>query len=178
VLSHADLSGEAFRRLNPKGAVPTLVLDVGAVVTESLAILQYVAACAPEARLGATAGDALEQARINEFLGELTSELYKAWAPVFVPERFVTLKTCEDDARAAAFSQFDSHYARLEQMMTGREWALFGRRTVVDAYLYVLCAWKDNSHNKLSHYAALTAYRARLDGDAPVRRALAEEAAP
>ena len=175
VLSHADAGEDAFRRINPKGAVPALVLDDGTAITESLAVLQYIAALAPETQLGSEAGNALAQAQMNELLADLVSDVHKAWAPVFVPSRYVTQKDTEDDARQAAFGQLDNQYSRLNDAMHGREWALFGRRTVADAYLYVMCRWKDKTPTPLAHYPALAAYKTRLDSDAGVQRALAEE---
>ena len=43
--------GEDFRAINPKGYVPALALDDGTVLTESPAIVQYLADPAPAAGL-------------------------------------------------------------------------------------------------------------------------------
>ena len=61
-------------------------------------------------------------------------------------------------------------------MMQGRDWALFGRRTVADTYLYVMCRWKDKTPQPIAHYPALAAFKARLDGDPAVQQAMREEA--
>ena len=175
MLSHAEAGGDTLKRVNPKGAVPTLALDDGTVLTESLAVLQYVAGLAPGAHLGANPSDALEQAKMNELLADLVSDVHKAWAPVFVPNRYVTQKANEDDAKQAALAQLDKQYARLDRMMQGHEWALFGRRTVADAYLYVMCRWKDKTPQPIASYPALAAFKARLDKDAGVERAVQEE---
>ena len=175
ILSHAEAGGDAFKQVNPKGAVPALVLDDGTVITESLAVLKYVAGLAPAARLGAEPGDLLAQAGMDELLADLVSDVHKAWAPVFVPDRYVTQEANQDDAKQAALAQLDKQYARLDRMMQGRDWALFGRRTVADAYLYVMCRWKDKTPQPIADYPALAAFKARLDGDAGVQRAVKEE---
>jgi glutathione S-transferase len=175
MLSHAEAGAAVFRRINPRGAVPALVLDNGTVITESLAVLQYIAGLAPHSRLGSEPTNGLEQAQMNELLAYLVSDVHKAWAPVFVPNRYVTHKSAEDDVRQAAFEQLDKVYTRLNDMMQGRDWALFGRRTVADAYLYVMCSWKDNTPTPLTHYPVLAAHKARLDADPAVKRALQEE---
>lgn len=175
VLSHAEVGGDAYRRVNPKGAVPALVLDDGTVITESLAVLEYIADSHPDARLGAAPGDVLERARLNEALAELVSDVHKAWAPVFAPGRYVTRDDHRDDVRQAAFARLDEQYARLDRRMQNREWLLFGRRTVADAYLYVMCRWKDRSPAPLARYPALAAFKTRLDADGGVRGATGEE---
>jgi len=175
VLTHAALREKEFLTLNPKGAVPVLMTDDGSVLTESLAILQFLAESFPKARLGATTGDPYSQARLNESLAELVSETHKAWSPVFVPNRFVTKSANEEDARQAAFRQLDVQYARLDQTMHGKNWRLFDRRTVADAYLYVMCTWKDQTPTPLQSFPALAAFRARLDKDPDIARALREE---
>lgn len=174
-LSHDDLGADAYQRINPKGVVPALVLDDGTVITESLAVLEYVADAYPQARLGAAPEDVMERARLNEALSDLVSNVHSAWAPVFVPDRYVTQEAHRDDARQAAFEQLDRQYSRLDRLMTGQEWMLFGRRTVADAYLYVMCGWKDNSPTPLASYPALAAFKARLDADEGVKLALAGE---
>jgi glutathione S-transferase len=57
------LSAEAFRAINPLGTVPTLVTDVGSVLSESLTICQYLDDIAPGASLFGS--DAEERATIG-----------------------------------------------------------------------------------------------------------------
>jgi glutathione S-transferase len=174
-VTHETVHDEPFLAINSKGAVPALVLADGTVITESLAILQYIADCAPDAHLGATAGNALERAMLNECLADLVSDVHKAWAPFFAPSRFVTNSDYEDDVRQAAFAQIDRQYKRLNDKMSGREWALFNRRTIADAYVYVMCSLKDKTPQPLANYPVLAAYKARMDKDPGVMRAQSEE---
>jgi len=177
VLSHEAVGDDAFLRLNPKGAVPTLVLDNGMVITESLAILKDIADVFPKAVLGAAPDDFIGHAPLNEALAELVSDVHKAWAPFFAPSRFVMATVDEDNAKRAAFRQLDTHYARLDRIMEGRHWRVLGRRTVADAYLYVMCSWKDKTPTPLTHFPALAAFYTRIDADMSVKAALLRESA-
>ena len=147
VLSRSDLQGD-YTRINPKASVPALLLDDGTVLTESLAVLLYIADTHPAAQLGAT--DVLARAQLNEAMSELVSDVHRAWAPFFAPTRFVASEAHYDEARQAAFKQIDKQYRRLDSLMQGRDWRVLGRRTVADAYLYVLCTWKDNTRTHLA----------------------------
>ena len=177
ILSHDDLTGP-FALLNPKAAVPALVLEDGTVITESLAVLDYITDLYPEANLGARPGDTMGRAQMNEALAELVSDVHKAWGPFFAPMRYVTDPAQHDSARQAAFIQLDKQYRRLDGVMAGREWRVLGRRTVADAYLFVMCSWKDKTPQKLSEYPALAAYYARLEQDPAVQKARRVESTP
>ena len=176
VLSHADAGGAAFHKVNPKGAVPALVLDDGTVLTESLAVLEYIADSHPDAGLGANANDLVDKAKLNEALANLVSDVHKAWAPVFVPGRYVTSEANHGEAREAAFKLLDAQYQRLDQQMRGQDWLLFGRRTVADAYLYVMCRWLEKAPKQVQAYPALEKLKERLDADPGVQKALEEQA--
>jgi glutathione S-transferase len=175
VLSHDTVGDEAFRQINPKGAVPTLILDDGTVITESLAILHYIADAFPSANLGAGPDDIVGRAQLNEALAELVSDVHKAWAPIFVPGRFVVDVDDEGKAKAAAFKQLDIHYARLDKVMADKQWRVLGHRTVADAYLYVMCSWKDMTPTPLSNFPALAAFAALMNADVSVKLALQHE---
>jgi glutathione S-transferase len=175
VLTHDEVGSAEFRQINPKGAVPTLVLDDGTVITESLAVLEYIADIAPAAHLGAPPHDPVARASLNEALAELVSDVHKAWAPVFVPDRFTIKPEGEADARLAAFAQLDVQYTRLDAVMADREWRVLGHRTVADAYLYVMCGWKDRTPTPLSAFPDLATFKARLDADSAVIEALKSE---
>jgi glutathione S-transferase len=176
MLSHEEVGGAAFLKISPKAAVPTLVLDDGTVITESLAILSYIADVFPAAELGAEPDDFVGRAQLNEALAELVSDVHKAWAPFFAPSRFVSHVDEEESARKAAFRQLDHQYGRLDRLMMGRPWRVLGHRTVADAYLYVMCSWKDMTPTPLAALPTLAAFYARLSSDALVKVALGQEA--
>ena len=175
VLSHDDLTTPEYLRVNSHGAVPALVLDGGRVITQSLAILNYLADSHPQSGLGARQGDLIEAAKLDEALAFLVSDVHKAWAPFFAPNRFVTHDQHHDDTQQTAFVQIDKVYRMLDKAMTGREFYVLDRRTVADAYLYVMCSWKDKTPQPLARYPALEAFKTRLDGDPDVIAALKAE---
>lgn len=174
-LDRSTVRGAAFRMINPKAVVPALELADGTILTESLAILEYLADKFPAARMGLEREDLLGRAKLNEALSELVSDVHMAWSPIMVPERYVTLERNQEDATQAAYRQLHVHYERLDRVMQTRTWLLFDRRTVADAYLYVMCTWQARTPTPLTAYPALYAYKQRLDGDPGVQRAIREE---
>jgi glutathione S-transferase len=168
--------------LNPKGVVPTLTIEradkAAFVLTESLAVLLYIAAQNPAARLGATEGDPFEQARMHEIMAELVSEVHKAFVPAFVPERFVIDPAAEDGACAAALKMVEKAFWRLDGCLEGKDWLVLYRRTVADAYLHVMSRWLTNTPTPVPKYPNLDRHFQAIMADPGVRRALAEEGLP
>jgi glutathione S-transferase len=181
-LSYETVHGDEFMALNPKGAVPTMVIgrasEAPFVLTESLAILLHIAAQNPAARLGATEGDPFEQARMHEIMAELVSEVHKAFVPAFVPDRFVIDSAAEDGARAAAFKMVEKAFRRLDGYLVGKDWLALDRRTVADAYLHVMSRWLENTPTPLPHFPNIARHFEKMLHDEGVKRALSEEGLP
>src|SRR2546423_690843 len=59
--------GQEFSKVNSKGYVPALRLDNGEVLTENVALLQYIADLKPAAKLAPPAGT-MERYRLEEWL--------------------------------------------------------------------------------------------------------------
>ena len=118
---------------------------------------------------------------MNECLAELVSDVHMAWSPVFVPERYTTQKEHQEEVRQAAFGQLDKQYRRLDGVLAKiaidakPTWRLFSRRTVADAYLYVMCSWIGKTPTPLAAYPALSAYKKWLDSDPAIQQALQTE---
>ena len=71
-------SGADFNAVTPKGYVPALVLDNGEVLTENIAILDWLATRYPE--LGVQ-GD-LGRTRVLEALAFISTEVHRAFKPM------------------------------------------------------------------------------------------------
>ena len=69
-------------KYNPKGQVPTLVLDNGQVLTEGAVILQYLADQAPDKNLLPKIGS-FERYRAQEWLNYLATEVHKGFGPLW-----------------------------------------------------------------------------------------------
>jgi glutathione S-transferase len=79
-------SGVDYAQISPKGYVPALELEVGSLLTEGPAIVQFLADQAPDSRLAPPAG-AIERYRLQEWLSFVSSELHKMFSPwLFHPE--------------------------------------------------------------------------------------------
>ena len=181
-LSHETVHGPAFLALNPKGAVPTITFadDAGGerVLTESLAVLFYIAARSPRARLAADAGDALGEARMNETMSYLVSEVHKAFAPTFVPDRYVIDPAAHDAVRAAAYAQIEKAFRQMDGSLEGRDWLVLDRRTVADAYLHALSRWLAKTPTPVETFPNVARHFRRLAVDDGVVRAIDEEERP
>src|SRR6202167_1981255 len=82
--THKTPDGQDFNAINTKGYVPALRLDNGELLTENVAVLQYIADLNPASKLAPPAGT-LERYRLMEWLSYINSEVHKNFAPLFHP---------------------------------------------------------------------------------------------
>ena len=134
-----EMSGEDYRRINPKGQVPALELDDGRVVTEAFAVLLWIADYHQDARIAPTGG--LQRVRLHEHLAELTSDVHPAFAPFFAADRYIGDPALQDAVRAKAVERIAEKFERLDTLLHGHDW-LLERRSVADAYRYAMTRWK------------------------------------
>ena len=160
-------SGADFTAINPKGYVPALELDDGAVLTEGPAIVQYLADLAPEKQLAPAAGTA-EHYQLIEWLNYIGTELHKSYGPLFNP-------AAGDDAKTSARSLLAKRFGYVAQVLEGRDYLVGGRFSVADAYLFTVANWAAVVQFDLSAWPALTAYQARIAARPAVQQAMRDE---
>lgn len=170
VLAHGDNRQPSYLAINPSGQVPTIVADDGRVLTQAAAILPWLADSHPDADLGAR--DLDERFRLAELLAFFTSDAHASLGPYFAPTRFIADSAQADALKAAALERFGEHLARLDTALGDGRFILFGRRTIADAYLYVLTRWADNLPDKVQGLPNLARYRRASEADPGVCRTL------
>lgn len=119
-----------YLALNPAGVVPTLV-DGDVVVTESAAILLYLADRFPESRLAPA-----DRAQLYRWLVFLTNTVQTAMLRFFYPERYGDGNVGEV-AAAEAGRWFDL----LDRELDGAEWIAADHRTAADLFLFMMTRW-------------------------------------
>ena len=171
VMAKGDNRRADYLAINPFGQVPALLLEDGAVLTEAAAILAYLAESFPRAGLG---GEETPKGRyrLTQLLSYLTSEVHVAFKPYFTPQRFLDDPGQFSALQARAFVVLAPMLQTLETRLGDADFILDGRRSVADAYLYVLLRWAQEAPGGLSGYPGLSRFRTRMETDGAVRRAL------
>ncbi|MFV0477844.1 MAG: glutathione S-transferase family protein [Parahaliea sp.] len=154
-----DAHSEAYRKINPLGAVPAIDIGGNRPVAQGNAILQYIAERFGNANLGADEG--LEaRLEFNEAMAFLTGDLHPAFWPYFMPQRYTTAsdENSLNNAREAAYARIDLALMHLDHIIGDSGHVYRSKRTVADAYAYVMVnwaskipkSWRDYSH--LAHF--------------------------
>lgn len=159
-------SGGDFRAINPKGAVPTLVLDGGEVLTEGVAIMQFVADQAGATALMPASG--LARARVQEMLNYVCSEVHKTYSPLF--------RGLTGDAKTAQLAQLDTKLGALESVLADGRTFLTGEAFCpADGYLFTVTNWSKSLGHDLSGFPRIEALRARVGARPAVQVAMKAE---
>lgn len=121
-------SGEDYAAINPKGYVPALMLDSGEVVSENIAILDWIAhqntALAPSGPMGHT--------HLLEALAFISTEIHKSFKPFFAG--------ASDADKSKASELIGKRMGYLADTMQGD--FIFGSHvSVADCYLFVMLLW-------------------------------------
>ncbi|MDB6101135.1 MAG: glutathione S-transferase [Gammaproteobacteria bacterium] len=127
------VDGVEFATINPKGYVPALRLDDGQVLTENVAVLQYIADLNPAAKLAPPAGT-MERYRLQEWLSFINSEVHKGFSPLFSSE-------ATEETKTYARNYIAKRLAYLEGALGDNKYLMRDQFTVADAYLFTVLGW-------------------------------------
>lgn len=163
-----ELKEPAFLALNPVGSVPVLT-DGDLVLTQSAAILEYLAEKHPEA--GLMPEGLAARAETRRWLGFVNADLHKAFGLVFGKGAYSSGATCQEQIAAGGITKATQLFAIIDQQLEGRLWVT-GTRSVVDPYLYTVTRWGHALKMDLSGFENLQAFFERMNSDAGVRAAL------
>lgn len=171
-VAREELGSADYLRISPSGCVPALQEPDGWVLTENVAILNYLADKYPLAGLGGEG--ARGRAEVNRWLGFLNSDLHPLFKPVFRPERFIDDEDAQEKLRGRAIVRLRAYYERLDAQLQGRDW-LTGTRSFADPYLFVVLRWAVAKGVDLSGLDNLARFQQRMLEDAGVKAAMQQE---
>lgn len=174
IVSHEDIKSPAYLAKNSSGMVP-LLEEGDWVLTQNLAILTYVAALAPAARLGAE-GDARSQAEFYRALAYLNADFHSSFSSIFGAAHMGADADQTDQIRAQGGRKVEAQLAKLDEQLAGKTYFFGGRRTVCDAYLWVMLGWVTKAlAGVLPQYPNVQAYYEFWVQDAGIQAALKAE---
>lgn len=160
-------SGVDFHTVNPKNYVPVLILDDGGQMTESAAILQYLADRNPAANLVPAAGT-MDRYRVIEWLSYTSGEIHKALWLLFDP-----LST--DALKQTVRERLKQKIARFEEALKGQDFLAGDRFGIADAYAFVILGGVQHFGVDLASFPAVGAWMARISSRPAVVQAMKNE---
>jgi glutathione S-transferase len=123
-------SGADYRQINPKGYVPALVLDDGQIITENVAVLDWIAEQSPNLEPAGPLG----RTRQLEMLAFTASEIHHAFKPMW----HSGTQAEKEKARETVARLLNIAAAQM------RGEYLFGDRlSAADCYLFVMLRWAE-----------------------------------
>jgi glutathione S-transferase len=164
-----------YLAINPKGRVPALVTERG-ILTETPAILAFVAQSFPKARL-APLDDAFAFARAQAFNSYLCSTVHVAHAHRVRGYRWVDDPATIKEMQKKVPQTVGECFELIEHEMLAGPWVMGGTYTVCDPYLFTLAQWLDGDGVDVARFPKVADHSRRMAERPAVRAAIAAELA-
>ena len=137
-------AGSATRQrlldVNPLGQVPTLVLEDGAILTESLAILHHLETVEPSTHLIPPPGDP-HRKDFYRWAVFIVAALYPTWTYGDEPAKWVEDTQGAKQLRESTDRHRQVLWKQVEEA-AGAPWFLGDRMTAIDLYIAVMVNWR------------------------------------
>ena len=153
-------SGEDFYAINPKGCVPALVLDDCEVLTENVAVLDWIAEQYPQLRHNGV----LSRTRQLEMLAFIATELHRAFKPLWHGGM---------ESEKAQAKESVANLLRFTATRLSGDYLFGSELSVADCYLYVMLRWAERFGIAVPE--ALLRFQWRMEQRPAVQAALARE---
>jgi glutathione S-transferase len=169
----AEQTKPDYLEINPKGRVPSLATERG-VLTETPAILAYIAQSHPEALL-APLDDPFAFAELQSFITYLCSTVHVAHA-----HRMRGYRWADDPAAHAAMKKkvpetVGACFDLIERKMFRGPWAMGDAYTIADPYLFTIARWMEVDSVDPAAFPRVLDHRDRMAERPAVQRVLKSE---
>lgn len=169
----AEQTKPDYRAINPKARVPSLQTPRG-VVTETPAILAFIAQSFPEAGL-APLDDVFGFAQLQAFTAYLCSTVHVAHAHRGRAYRWTDDEAAMEALRKKAPETVGACFQLIEREMFRGPWVMGERYTIADPYLFTIARWLEMDGVDLTPIPRVLDHRERMRRRPAVAKALADE---
>lgn len=133
---------EGYRRLNPMGQVPFLILPDGTGISESAAMVLHLVDAYPAAGLAPQPGT-VERAVFDRWLLFMAVNVYGADLRYYYPQRFTTGQEGATAVKAVAARDLDQQFGIIEAALgaSGGPYLQGSTYSAADLYMIMLVDW-------------------------------------
>ncbi|WP_299704704.1 glutathione S-transferase family protein [uncultured Tateyamaria sp.] len=153
-----DQQSPDYAKVNPKGRVPALDVD-GTILTETGALLDYIAAQAP-ALLPA---DAIDAAKARSVMYYLASTMHVNHAHKMRGHRWADQESSWQDMTAKVTETMTASAQFVEDECLIGPFVLGDQFTIADSYLFMVCSWLPGDGVDLAPFPKIRAFMEAMD---------------
>ena len=169
----AEQTKPDYLKINPKGRVPALITDRG-VLTETPAILAYVAQTHPQAKL-APLDDPFAFAELQSFMAYLCATVHVAHAHRMRGARWADDPAAHEAMKKKVPQSVGACFDLIERKMFKGPWVMGEAYTVADPYLFTIARWLEGDSVDPAAYPHVLDHRDRMAERPAVQRVLRSE---
>lgn len=162
----AEQTKPDYHAINPKGRVPALLTDDG-ILTETGAILDYIAAVAPQ--VGLIPNDVYQAGRMREAMYYLASTMHVSHAHKMRGHRWADQESSWEDMRGKVAANMTDCAAYVENHVLQGTFVTGGTLSLADCYLYVVCTWLPGDGVDLAAFPKIRAFMQAMETRASVQ---------
>ena len=165
--SKSQQTGADYLAINPKGRVPTLIIE-GRAFTETGALLELIASLATLKNLIPT--DPLQVAQMRSVMFYLASTMHINHAHRMRGSRWANSKSSFDDMTAKVPETMAASAQYVEDECLTGPFVSGDMFSVADIYLFNVCTWLEGDSVSVSNYPKITGHMAMMETRASVRK--------
>ncbi|EJC74585.1 glutathione S-transferase [Rhizobium leguminosarum bv. trifolii WSM2012] len=136
------VSSDDYLRINPVGETPSLLLDDGRVISESMAILQHIGARTIGSGRGFVQGSE-DFDRLKQMLAFLNTTFFKAFGPLWYAFEHALEPHKKQALTAYGIAAVEKAHHTLERLLDSREWLVGNGPSLAEAYFVGIARWND-----------------------------------
>ena len=171
-LAEGDQRKPEYLKLNPRGRVPTLVVD-GQALTENVGILTYVGGGLASARLWPK--KTWDQAKAVSTMAWLSNTVHPTYGHLIRTQRYVDDPAAQEAVKSKARHMYAEYLGEIDRLLAGRKWTIGESYTVVDGYLVVFYRWGNRNSYPVKALKSYTALVQRVLERPAVAKVMADE---
>lgn len=172
-LSRDGLKAPAYLAINPLGAVPAIT-EGDWTLTQNVAILEYIAEQDPTINLLGQ-NTPCARADVRRWLGFVNSDIHKTFSLVLGAQAYHDDAGVQAQLRAAASARLVKLFAIVDDALQDGPYLTGDRKTVADAYLYVVTRWARAKALDIGGMKNLARFFETMESEPGVQAALKDE---
>ena len=145
-----------YLAINPKGRVPALVTSGGTILTETGALLDYIAALAPDKAL--VPGDPEQAAHMRSVMYYMASTMHVAHAHKMRGSRWADQQSSFDDMKAKVPQTVAACAEYVQSDCLRGPYVMGDKFSIADAYTFMVCNWMDGDGVPPSDFPAIDTF--------------------